>query len=126
MNYSCLYLSRYGRINFVVKLQRFVTERVKGDRREFASRTRKPRIRVNDNKRLPVLISAVILLATSGQWLLRHLLYMPMASVHLESIETGVARTLSERTDDNGNRLDRVWARSATELQRWLWRLVHT
>ena len=29
MNYSCLYLSRYGRINFVVKLQRFVTERVK-------------------------------------------------------------------------------------------------
>ena len=28
MNYSCLYLSRYGRINFVVKLQRFVTERV--------------------------------------------------------------------------------------------------
>ena len=29
MNYSCLYLSRYGRINFVVKLQRFVTERVR-------------------------------------------------------------------------------------------------
>ena len=28
MNYSCLYLSRYGRINFVVKL-RFVTERGK-------------------------------------------------------------------------------------------------
>ena len=27
MNYSCLYLSRCGRINFVVKLQRFVTER---------------------------------------------------------------------------------------------------
>ena len=27
MNYSYLYLSRYGRINFVVKLQRFVTER---------------------------------------------------------------------------------------------------
>ena len=32
---------------------------------------------------------------------------MPMASVHLGSIETGVARTLSERTDDNGDRLDR-------------------
>ena len=31
MNYSYIYLSRYGRINFVVKLQRFVTERVKGE-----------------------------------------------------------------------------------------------
>ena len=31
---------------------------------------------------------------------------MPMASVHLGSIETSVARTLSERTDDNGDRLD--------------------
>ena len=29
MNYSGIYLSRYGRINFVVKLQRFVTERDK-------------------------------------------------------------------------------------------------
>ena len=33
---------------------------------------------------------------------------MPMASVHLGSIEIGVARTLSERTDDNGDRLDSV------------------
>ena len=64
------------------------------------------RIRVNDNKRLPVLISTVILLTTSGLWLLRHLLYMPMASVHLGSIEMGVARTLSERTNYSGNRLD--------------------
>ena len=32
---------------------------------------------------------------------------MPMASVHLGSIETGVARTLSERTNDNGDRPDR-------------------
>ena len=32
---------------------------------------------------------------------------MPMASVHLGSIETGVARTLSERTNYNGDRLDR-------------------
>ena len=62
------------------------------------------KIRVNDNKRLPVLISAVTLLATSGLWLLHHLFYMPKASVHLGSIETGVARTLSER---NGDRLDR-------------------
>ena len=30
-----------------------------------------------------------------------------MASVHLKSIETGVARTLSERTNYNGDRLDR-------------------
>ena len=62
---------------------------------------------VNDSKCLPVLINATILLATSCLWLLCHLLYMPMASVHLGSIETSVARTLSERTDDHGNRLDR-------------------
>ena len=80
----------------------------------------------DSNKRLPMLMSAVIVLATSGLWLLRHLPYMLMASIPLGSIETGVARTLSERTDDNSDRLDRVWARSATELQLWLWRLVHT
>ena len=72
-------------------------------------------IRVND-KRLPVLMSAMILLATSGLWLLRQLPYMPMASVHLGSIETGVARTLSERTDDNGDRLDRALCHGVTTM----------
>ena len=39
-----------------------------------------------------------------GLWLL---LYIPMASVHLGSIETGMARTLSEHTNYNGDQLDR-------------------
>ena len=31
---------------------------------------------------------------------------MPVASIHLGSIETGAARELSERNDDIGDRLD--------------------
>ena len=42
---------------------------------------------------------------------------MSVASNHLCPINTDAVRTLNERTDDNGDRLDRLWARSATELQ---------
>ena len=38
MNYSCLYLSRYGRINFVVKLQRFVPEKDKSPQSGYCHR----------------------------------------------------------------------------------------
>ena len=56
-----------------------------------------------------MLISAVILLATSGLWLLLYLVHVcGLSSPRAGSIETGVVRTLSERTDDNGDRPDSV------------------
>ena len=60
-------------------------------------------IRVKAKKHLPILISAVILLATSGGY---YATASTCLSVHLGSIEIGVARTLSKRTNRNGNQLD--------------------
>ena len=52
---------------------------------------------------------------------------MLMGSVHLGSIETGVARMFFQRAIVNGGQLDiEAVAPTATALELRLWRLVHS